>query len=55
MERIKEVPALKVNGFVALAIVLALAILGGWQGWSVIQGLGEVLGSRVQRNPQARF
>jgi regulator of protease activity HflC (stomatin/prohibitin superfamily) len=48
MERIREVPALKVNGFVALIIVLVLAILGGWQGWSVIQGLGEVLGRSLR-------
>jgi hypothetical protein len=48
MERIREVPALKVNGFVALIIVLVLASIGGWQAWSVIQGLGEVLGRSIR-------
>lgn len=37
MERIREIPAFKVNGFVALGVVLAIASLGGWFAWSAIQ------------------
>lgn len=48
MERIREVPAYKVNGFVALIIVLTLASLGGWQAWSVIHGLAEALGRSIR-------
>ncbi|MBD0346904.1 MAG: SPFH domain-containing protein [Coleofasciculus sp. Co-bin14] len=48
MQRIREVPALKVNGFVALIVVLVLACLGGWQAFSVIQGLAEVLGRSLR-------
>ncbi|MFB8792510.1 MAG: SPFH domain-containing protein [Potamolinea sp.] len=48
MERIREVPAYKVNGFVALIIVLALASLGGWQGWSAIHGLVLTLGRSLK-------
>jgi regulator of protease activity HflC (stomatin/prohibitin superfamily) len=48
MERIREIPAFKVNGFVALIVVLAIAVLGGWQAWSAVQGLGEVLGRSVR-------
>jgi regulator of protease activity HflC (stomatin/prohibitin superfamily) len=43
MERIREIPAFKVNGFVALVVVLVIASLGGWFAWSAIQGLTEVL------------
>jgi regulator of protease activity HflC (stomatin/prohibitin superfamily) len=48
MQRIREVPAFKVNGFVALLVVLALACLGGWQAFSAIQGLAEVLGRSLR-------
>ncbi|AFY35432.1 SPFH domain-containing protein [Calothrix sp. PCC 7507] len=47
MERITEVPAFKVNGFLALMLVLAIAIGGGWLAWStlheLIAGLGREL------------
>ena len=43
MERIKEIPAFKVNGFVALVVIVAIAVFGGWQVWSTIQGLIAVL------------
>jgi regulator of protease activity HflC (stomatin/prohibitin superfamily) len=44
MERIKEIPAFKVNGFIALTVILVIAGLGGWVGWSAIQGLTAALG-----------
>lgn len=49
MERMREIPAFKVNGFVALIVVLAIASLGGWFAWSAIQGLTAILetGARV--------
>lgn len=48
MERIREVPAYKVNGFVALIVILTLASLGGWQAWSAIHGLVEALGRSLR-------
>lgn len=48
MERIREVPALKVNGFVALIIILTLASFGAWQAWSSIHALGVVLGRSLK-------
>jgi regulator of protease activity HflC (stomatin/prohibitin superfamily) len=48
MERIREVPGFKINGFVALIVVLTLTGLGIWQAWSVIQGLGEILGRAIK-------
>ena len=48
MEQIKETPAFKVNGFVAFVVVLTLAIFGGWQVWSTIQGLIGVLGRSLK-------
>jgi regulator of protease activity HflC (stomatin/prohibitin superfamily) len=48
MERIKEIPAFKVNGFVALVVIVAIAIFGGWQVWSTIQGLIAVLGRSLK-------
>jgi regulator of protease activity HflC (stomatin/prohibitin superfamily) len=48
MERIREVPAFKINGFIALIVVLVLTSLGIWQAWSVIQGLGEILGRAIR-------
>lgn len=46
--QIREFPAFKINGFIALGIVLALAIFGSWQVWSTIQGLIEVLGRSLR-------
>src|SRR4028118_621905 len=48
MERIKEIPAFKVNGFVALVVIVAIALFGGWQVWSTIQGLIAVLGRSLK-------
>jgi regulator of protease activity HflC (stomatin/prohibitin superfamily) len=48
MEQIKETPAFKINGFVAFVVVVALAIFGGWQIWSTIQGLIGVLGRSLK-------
>jgi regulator of protease activity HflC (stomatin/prohibitin superfamily) len=48
MEQIKETPAFKINGFVAFVVVVALAIFGGWQVWSTIQGLIGVLGRSLK-------
>jgi len=48
MERIKEIPAFKVNGFVALVVIVAIAVFGGWQVWSTIQGLIAVLGRSLK-------
>ncbi|BAY75756.1 hypothetical protein NIES25_22030 [Nostoc linckia NIES-25] len=46
--QIREFPAFKINGFIALSIVLALVIFGSWQVWSTIQGLIEVLGRSLR-------
>jgi regulator of protease activity HflC (stomatin/prohibitin superfamily) len=48
MEQIKETPAFKINGFVAFVVVVALAIFGGWQVCSTIQGLIGVLGRSLK-------
>jgi regulator of protease activity HflC (stomatin/prohibitin superfamily) len=40
----EELSGFKVNGFVMLCIVLAIAIVGGWQFWSSLKSLIEVLG-----------
>jgi nucleotide-binding universal stress UspA family protein len=48
MERLKEIPAFKINGFVVLIVVLAIAIFGGWRAWSAIQELEAVLGRGVR-------
>ncbi|NJR76482.1 MAG: SPFH domain-containing protein, partial [Scytonema sp. CRU_2_7] len=37
-QKIKEFPAFKVNGFIMLAVVVALTLLGGWYLWSSVQG-----------------
>ncbi|NJM87239.1 MAG: SPFH domain-containing protein [Hydrococcus sp. RU_2_2] len=42
--RISELPGFKVNGFVALSVVLTLAILGGWQFGFSLQKLIDILG-----------
>ncbi|MDZ8188705.1 MAG: SPFH domain-containing protein [Nostoc sp. ChiSLP02] len=47
-QQISEFPAFKVNGFIALGLVFALAIFGSWQVWSTIQGLIEVLGRSLK-------
>jgi regulator of protease activity HflC (stomatin/prohibitin superfamily) len=47
-QQIREFPAFKVNGFLALSIILALAIFGSWQVWATIQGLVEVLGRNLK-------
>lgn len=48
MEKIKESPAFKVNGFVALLVIFTIASVGGWQVWQAIQGLIEVLGRSLK-------
>lgn len=48
MEKIKESPAFKVNGFVALLVIFTIAGVGGWQVWQAIQGLIEVLGRSLK-------
>lgn len=48
MERLKETSAFKINGFVALLVVIAVAIFGGWQISSTIQGLIGVLGRSLK-------
>ncbi|WP_143755397.1 hypothetical protein [Gloeocapsopsis sp. IPPAS B-1203] len=50
MEPIREVPAFKVSGFVALGVVLALAIASIWQLWSGIHELTAVLGRDLRIN-----
>lgn len=42
-QKIKEFPAFKVNGFVVLAVVVALTLVGGWYLWSTVQGLEALL------------
>jgi regulator of protease activity HflC (stomatin/prohibitin superfamily) len=46
--RIEEVPAFKVNGFLALGIILAIGIFGAWWAWSSVQGLMAVLGRSLK-------
>jgi regulator of protease activity HflC (stomatin/prohibitin superfamily) len=46
--QIREFPAFKINGFIALSIVIALAIFGSWQVWSTIQQLLEFLGRSLR-------
>jgi regulator of protease activity HflC (stomatin/prohibitin superfamily) len=48
MERIREKSVVKVNGFIALIILLAIAVLGGWQIWSAVQGLIDSLGRSIR-------
>lgn len=48
MEKIKEIPAFKVNGFVAFLVILIIASVGGWQVWQAIQGLVAVLGRSLK-------
>ena len=48
MNRLKEEPAFKVNGFFALIVVVAIAILGFWQAKSAIEALTAALGRGVQ-------
>ncbi|HEY9667961.1 MAG TPA: SPFH domain-containing protein [Coleofasciculaceae cyanobacterium] len=48
MERIRENPAFKVNGFVVVVVVLVIGSLGGWVAWSAIQGLTAALGRGVR-------
>ncbi|MGC1395019.1 MAG: SPFH domain-containing protein [Coleofasciculaceae cyanobacterium] len=45
---IKESPAFKVNGFVALLVIFTIASVGGWQVWQAIQGLIELLGRSLR-------
>ncbi|BAZ26191.1 hypothetical protein NIES4073_70970 [Kalymmatonema gypsitolerans NIES-4073] len=42
-QKIKEFPAFKVNGFVVLAVVVALTLVAGWYLWSTVQGLEALL------------
>jgi regulator of protease activity HflC (stomatin/prohibitin superfamily) len=48
MEKVKEFPAFKVNGFLALGIVVSLAVLGGWQVWSISQGFISSIGRSIK-------
>lgn len=48
MERLKEVPAFKVNGFIALIVLLALGILGFWQAKPAIEALTAALARGVE-------
>ncbi|MGB5960792.1 MAG: SPFH domain-containing protein [Coleofasciculaceae cyanobacterium] len=48
MEKIKENPAFKVNGFVALLVIFTISSVGGWQVWQAIQGLIELLGRSLK-------
>lgn len=43
MQQMKEVPAFKVNGFLVLVAVLAIAIFGSWWLWTHVQELQQVL------------
>lgn len=45
---IREVSGFKVNGFVALLVVLAIAIFGGWWVLTTVQGLQFVLGRSLK-------
>jgi regulator of protease activity HflC (stomatin/prohibitin superfamily) len=47
-QRIEEFSSFKVNGFVAFVVITAVAIFGGWQVWSTIQGLIAVLGRSLK-------
>lgn len=42
-QKIKEFPAFKVNGFIMLAVIVAIALVGGWYLWSRVQGLEALL------------
>ncbi|MBD2595443.1 hypothetical protein BCD64_19410 [Nostoc sp. MBR 210] len=42
-QNIKEFPAFKVNGFIMLAVVVALILIGGWYLVSRVQGLEALL------------
>ncbi|NJL21546.1 MAG: SPFH domain-containing protein [Leptolyngbyaceae cyanobacterium SM1_3_5] len=44
-QNIREFPAFKVNGFIMLAVVGAIVLIGGWFAWSSVQG-AEVLLAR---------
>jgi hypothetical protein len=48
MEKIKESPAFKVNGFVDLLVIFTIASVSGWQVWQAIQELIEVLGRSLK-------
>jgi regulator of protease activity HflC (stomatin/prohibitin superfamily) len=41
--KIKEFPAFKINGFLMLAVVSAIAISGGWYIWHSVHGLQALL------------
>lgn len=47
-QSIREFPAFKVNGFVMLAIVAAIALIGGWYAWSSVQNLEVLLARSLQ-------
>ncbi|MBW4458172.1 MAG: SPFH domain-containing protein [Nostoc indistinguendum CM1-VF10] len=42
-QKIKEFPAFKVNGFIMLAVVVSLTLIGGWYLASSVQGLEAIL------------
>ncbi|RUR75575.1 SPFH domain-containing protein [Chlorogloeopsis fritschii PCC 9212] len=42
-QKIKEFPAFKLNGFMMLAVVVAIALVGGWYLLSSVQGLEALL------------
>lgn len=48
MERIREIPGFKVNGFIALGVVLVIAIVSVWQLSSGIQQLTAALGRELR-------
>jgi regulator of protease activity HflC (stomatin/prohibitin superfamily) len=41
--KLEEFAAFKVNGFIILAVVVALTLVGGWYIWSSVQGLDALL------------
>ena len=48
MERLKERPAFKVDGFVALVVLGAIAILAIWWLWTTIHGWEAILGRTLK-------
>ena len=48
MERLKEVPAFKFNGFIAFIVILVLGIFGFWQAKPAIEALTAALAKGIE-------
>lgn len=49
-QKIKELPAFKINGFIMLAVVGAIVLVGGWYAWSSVQSLEALLARSLKVN-----